>query len=250
LKAEVYYTSARQINLKITHMKKIICSIALSFLVFNIYAHALWIETNPTGKKGQQQAVKIFYGEYSEFSPEKVKDWYSDVRDFKLWLVNPDGSKSEITASPKEDYYTATFTPDKDGVYTLLVSHDAKDLGRTTLYQFNTSALVAVGKNASADIKANTNALKFQLKSGKINQPTTIEAFYKNDASDKMSVTVFSPNGWTKQIEGKNGVAEFVPEWKGKYMIEVSRMDDEKGEHHGKEYTGIWRCATYLVEIK
>ncbi|MFT4017936.1 MAG: DUF4198 domain-containing protein [Agriterribacter sp.] len=231
-------------------MKKLFVSTAMLLLSVSIYAHALWIETNATGKKGQQQDVKIFYGEYAEFSPEKVKDWYSDVKDFTLWLVAPDGQKKQLTTSPQEDHYTASFTPDKDGVYILQVSHSAKDLGRTTVYQFNTSAIVAVGKNETADVKHNLNPLKFQLKAGKVNEPVTIQAFYKDAVSEKMSVTVFSPKGWTKQIEGKNGIAEFVPEWKGKYMIEVSRSDDEKGEHHGKEYTGIWRCATYLVEIK
>ncbi|MBX3252819.1 MAG: hypothetical protein KF862_01660 [Chitinophagaceae bacterium] len=231
-------------------MKKFFLSIVLMMLTFSIYAHALWIETNATGKKGQAQEVKIFYGEYAEFSPEKVKDWYSDVKEFELWLVSPDGQKAKLGTSAKEDHYSTTFTPDKDGVYTLQVSHSAKDLGRTTVYQFNTSAIVAVGKNEAADIKNNSNPLKFQLKSGKVNEPVTIQGFYKDAASEKMSVTVFSPKGWTRQIEGKNGVAEFVPEWKGKYMIEISRSDDEKGEHYGKEYTGIWRCATYLVEIK
>ncbi|MFT3705842.1 MAG: hypothetical protein QM802_25960 [Agriterribacter sp.] len=231
-------------------MKKMLCSIFLLSLTFNIYAHALWIETNATGKKGQQQEVKIFYGEYAEFSPEKLKDWYSDVKEFTLWLVNPDGQKTKMITTPQDDHYTAAFTPDKDGVYTLQVSHSAKDLGRTTIYQFNTSATVAVGKSDQADIKNNTNPLKFQLKTGKGNEPVTIQAFYKDAASEKMSVTVFSPNGWTKQLEGKNGTVVFTPAWKGKYMIEVSRSDDEKGEHYGKEYTGIWRCATYLVEIK
>lgn len=231
-------------------MKKFFCSTLLMLLTVSIYAHALWIETNATGKKGQQQEVKIFYGEYAEFSPEKVSDWYSDVKEFTLWLVTPDGQKTKLSTVAADDHYTANFTPDKDGVYTLQVSHDAKDLGRTTLYQFNTSAAVAVGKNEAAGVKGNLNPLKFQVKSGKVNQPVNIQAFFKEAASDKMSVTVFAPSGWTKQIEGKNGVAEFTPEWKGKYMIEVSRSDEEKGTHNGKDYTAIWRCATYLLEVK
>lgn len=231
-------------------MRKILLSILFFAITSGLYAHALWIETNATGKKGQVQDVKVFYGEYAEFSPEKVKDWYSDVKDFELWLVTPDGKKTKLATSPQEDHYAAAFIPGKDGVYTLQVSHSAKDLGRTTIYQFNTSATVAVGKKEAADIKNNSNPLKFQLKSGRVNEPVIIEGFFKDAAADKMSVTVFSPKGWTKQIEGKNGMAEFVPEWKGKYMVEVSRSDEETGEHYGKAYTGVWRCATYLVEIK
>lgn len=231
-------------------MKKYFLSIALIVFSCELYAHALWIETNPSGKKGQPQEVKIFYGEYAEFSPEKIADWYSDVKEFRLWLVSPDGQKTKLNTSPAEDHYTANFTPDKDGVYTLQVSHSAKDLGRTTLYQFNSSATVSVGKNETADIQRNSNPLKFELKSGKVNQPVSIHALFNNAASDKMEVTVFAPGGWTKQLQGKNGIAEFTPEWKGKYMIEVSRSDEEKGAHHGKDYTAIWRCATFLLEIK
>lgn len=231
-------------------MKKIFFGIFLLTLSSNIFAHALWIETRAAGQKGQAQEAKIFYGEYAEFSPEKVKDWYSDVKDFSLWLVSPDNQKTKIDATAKDDHYTASFTPDKEGQYTLLISHDAKDLGHTTLYQFNTSAVVTVGKSAATNLEANSNPLKFSSKGNNLKQAITVQGFYKNAASEKLNVTVFSPNGWTKQLEGKNGVVEFVPEWKGKYMIEVSRSDDDKGEHHGKEYTGIWRCATYLIEVK
>lgn len=232
-------------------MKNILASVLLLFVSSEIFAHALWIETNATGRKGQAQEIKVFYGEYAEFSPEKVKDWYSDVKDFTLWLVTPDGQKTKLTATAAENYFAASFTPDKDGQYTLLISHDAKDLGKTTLYQFNTSAIVTVGAAKVLSTEANSNPLKFSLQQARLNQPVALQAFFKNAPSEKVNITVFSPRGWTKELKGNSsGMAEFVPEWKGKYMIEVSRTDEAKGEHHGKEYTGIWRCATYLVDVQ
>ncbi len=51
---------------------------------------------------------------------------------------SPRRTKNKIKHLTKEDHYTASFTPIRTSVYTLQVSHSAKDLGRTTLYQFNT----------------------------------------------------------------------------------------------------------------
>ncbi len=43
--------------------KTIFIMLGLLFSVSSIFAHALWIETAATGKVGQKQTVKVFYGE-------------------------------------------------------------------------------------------------------------------------------------------------------------------------------------------
>ena len=46
----------------------------ISFLnVVDVYAHALWIQTNPIEEKGQQQTVTIIYAEPGQ-TPEKISD--------------------------------------------------------------------------------------------------------------------------------------------------------------------------------
>ena len=46
----------------------------ISFLnVADVYAHALWIQTNPIEEKGQQQTVTIIYAEPGQ-TPEKISD--------------------------------------------------------------------------------------------------------------------------------------------------------------------------------
>src|SRR5690554_8190323 len=71
------------------------------------YAHALYIETSSQGKAGQRQEVKVYYSEFADGTVEKVADWYSDVKEFQLWLVHPDGQKTALETTAQEDHFTA-----------------------------------------------------------------------------------------------------------------------------------------------
>lgn len=232
-------------------MKRILLSICFFLMVLELSAHAIWIETTPVGKKGQVQQIKIYYGEYSTFSPDKVADWYSDVKAFELWLVGPDAKKVQLSTQAFDDHYESSFTPQADGNYTLLISHSAKDLGGTTIYQFNSSASVAVGKAALQEATSSGNPLKMTITGNKAGKAVAVQGFYNHAVSDKIEAVVFSPKGWTKTIEGnEKGIVEFIPEWKGKYLIEITRTDKETGQHYGKEYTSVWRSATYLTSFE
>ena len=213
------------------------------------FSHALWIETSVTGKKGVSHEVKIFYGEYSEMSPEKVADWYSDVKDFTIWLVVPGKEKTKLTVTPSEDRYTCSFTPETDGVYSIYISHDAQKLGGKTKYQFNASAAVHVGATKEGGVLVDGPPLKFSYDKNSVNKPITVNAKFNDSPADKFQTTVVSPKGWTLQIAGKDGAAKFTPEWKGKYMIEIAKTTPEKGDHNGAAYESVWRCNTRLVEV-
>ncbi len=218
-------------------------------------AHALWIKTDAVGKKGQKQLVTVLYAEPDE-DPEKLADWYSDVREFELWLVAPDGKKAKLATTAGEDRFTASFTPDQDGVYTLFTGKSAKDLGGTTVYQFNASALITVGNAQKGNNPAiNTNTLVIHadpLSVNKANSPMKLKTLVNGEKpADKLYISVTSPTGWTKNIStDENGEAEFTPLWPGSYAIEVSKSWKEQGTHYDKEYKAIWRCATITVDVK
>lgn len=232
-------------------MKSLALFVIGLFAGMSTFAHALWIETNPLGQKGKLHEIKVFYGEYAEGKPEKLEDWFSDMKEFTLWLVSADNQRIQLPVAAAEDHFTASFIPETEGQYCLQISHYAKDLGRTTKYQFNTSAIVTVGKAVTNDLAANHNPLKFSVKGGKLKQPVVLNGFFNDAATGGMDFTIFSPGGWTKTVAGDaTGSVQFVPEWKGKYMIEISRTDNEKGEHNGKQYERVWRCATYFLEVK
>ncbi|WP_442590845.1 DUF4198 domain-containing protein [Pedobacter sp. AW31-3R] len=220
-----------------------------------VFAHALWIETNTAGKVGQAHAVKIFYGEYAENERDVTSKWYSDVKELTLWLVGPDKQKIKLATTLGDDVATASFTPEKDGQYTLLVSHPAKDLAGTTQYHFLTSAAVYVGKTAAnVDGEAISNELKIFPESGlkyKVNAPVKLKAIHNGANKAEATVSVFSPSGWSKVLKTtKDGVVEFTPEWPGRYVVEVTDYQTKKGEVNGKAYESLWQGSTFSFEVK
>jgi len=216
----------------------------------NIFAHALWIQTASAAKAGQQQSVKITYAEPGG-TPEKLADWYSDIKDFELWLSGPDHKKAKLVTTTSVDYFTSEFLPEKDGVYTLSVGHTSKDLEGTTVYQFNCNAVVNVGKPAVVSEGVSPNELSiFAVSAVKVNKPVSLKGLYKNAPFEKLSITVFSPSGWSRPIvTDEKGNADFVPEWPGVYFIEASNNWKQEGKQHGNDYKSFWRTATPELHV-
>ncbi|MEJ6978988.1 DUF4198 domain-containing protein [Pedobacter sp. P351] len=222
--------------------------------VHTLFAHALWIETYYSGEAGQTQEVKLYYGEYSGNEREEISKWYSDVKDCSLWLIGPDKQKVQLKTSLMPNYALASFTPATDGVYTLLVSHDARELGGTTRYVFMASATVRVGRvSGNIQTSSNTNELRLFPQTdlvNKVNVPVKIKAFIGDGIGTGQKISVFSPSGWSREIvTGTDGTAEFTPLWPGKYVLEITDYKKTTGQHNGKNYEAIWKGATYSLEI-
>ncbi|ABG57555.1 DUF4198 domain-containing protein [Cytophaga hutchinsonii] len=217
----------------------------------NAFAHALWIETAATGKIGQKQQVAVYYGEYAEGEKDSVSHWYSDVKDVKLWLVGPDNKKVQLTTTAEAARLVADFTPAANGIYTLLADHPVKDVARTTLYQFVSSATVTVGTAATPSVTANTNSLSLTARSGyKVDKPVTVDALFKNKPNTDITYSVVTPAGWSKSFKSDaNGNLTFTPAAAGVYYVEAFYTEKITGEQNGKAYESIWRGATYLITV-
>lgn len=225
------------------------------FFASNLFAHALWIETKGTGKIGQAQEVKLFYGEYAQNERDITAKWYSDVKDLTLWLVGPDQQKIKLSTVLGDNVASASFTPEKDGQYTLVVSHPAKDLAGTTKYHFLTSTTVQVGKPAAViNPEGITNELKVFPSSGtayKVNKAVKLKTLHNGTAKAEATVSVFSPSGWSQVLTtSKDGEIEFTPVWPGRYVVEVTDFQKTKGDHNGKPYEALWQGSTYSFEVK
>lgn len=232
----------------------IIVGLLLSFTTTPLFAHALWIETTAAGKVGQKQSVKVFYGEYATNERDSIAKWYSDVKECTLWLIGPDLKKTELKLTPGVNHFEGAFTPDQNGAYTLVVSHEAKELGGTTKYHFLSSANVIVGKSTPI-VTQNPNVLKLHVDgisvNPKVNKPIQLTALIQDAAAKGKTVSVFSPNGWSKELTtDENGKVVFIPLWAGRYVIEVSDMDNIAGQHYGKDFAATWKGATYSFEVR
>ncbi|RYZ97587.1 MAG: DUF4198 domain-containing protein [Sphingobacteriaceae bacterium] len=232
-------------------------SLLIAFLLIigagQVMAHALWIETKATGKAGQPQEVKVYYGEYATNERDEVSKWYSDVKEFTLWLTAPGKPKVKLTTTPGSNFYSATFTPEGNGVYVVSVAHAPSELDGTTKYEFSSVASVAVGAVNTIDLGNIANDLKVtvdQAKNYKLNTPVKLKATRDNKPLANKSVTVFSPEGWTKEYTtDANGVISFSPAWAGRYLLEVSNYEKTAGEHNGKSYTASWQGSTSSFEV-
>lgn len=218
----------------------------------NAFAHALWIETTATGKIGQKQQIAIYYGEYAENEKDSVSHWFSDVKEVKIWLVSPDNKKVQLTTSAEATRLVADFTPSANGTYTILADHPVKEVPRTTLYQFVSSATVTVGNVVTPNNAAqNTNSLSLTANAAyKVNQSITVNALFKNKASTDITFSVVSPTGWSKSFKADaSGNLTFTPIWPGVYYVEAFYTEKTTGEQNGKAYESIWRGATYMITV-
>lgn len=220
-----------------------------------LFAHALWIETKATGTKGKPQEISVFFGEYSENNITASAKWFSDLKDFSLVLVSPSKKETKLTATSLENKYQAFFTPDEEGVYTIVMHHSVKDIYRTMKLDYNSSATVTVGNDLTGnDASANLNNISLfskEARTAKKNKTIAVQALYEGKIAEKVKLKVIAPNGWEKELATDDkGTISFIPIWTGNYMIEFAHPDKISGEHNGKKYDEIWKMATYLITVK
>ncbi|MET0945228.1 MAG: hypothetical protein ABWY22_07455, partial [Flavobacterium sp.] len=146
--------------MKSNTLKKI--SLFLFMLVASpqLFAHALWIETKATGTKGKAQEISVYFGEFSDNDITKADKWFSDLKDFSLVVISPSKKETKLSAKALDNKYQAFFTPDEEGVYTIVMHHKVKDVYGTMVLDYNSSANVTVGTAAKGnEAVANTNVI-------------------------------------------------------------------------------------------
>ncbi len=218
-----------------------------------VSAHALWIETSPSGKKGQPQEVRVFWGEFADKDISPLDKWFSDTKSYKLSVITPDKKIIPLTSAPGTDHYKAFFTPETDGVYTVVMIHSVKDLYHGSRLDYHASAAVVVGGNPGAAGSANANPLKVEAavrQTYKVNESINLGVLAEQAPAKSSEVEVVAPNGWIKKLyTDSTGTTSFTPLWPGRYMVEVAKTEKKAGDHNGKPYEAIWRCATYCIEV-
>lgn len=225
----------------------------LAFSISNVFAHALWIETSATGKKGQPQDVKVFFGEYEHNEPDTAAKWFSNLKDFKLVLTAPNGTTKVLTASPDVLFYKASFTPDQDGTYKLSIVHEVAAVYEKAKIEYYAFADVAVGTSkintvfpadAALTIRPDKHALK-------VGETAVHEVIYNKTPFANQKLTVVGPDkkGQPTATDAQ-GKFNFKPAAKGNYFLEAFTEDKTPGKLNGKDYEKTWHLVTYTTEIK
>lgn len=231
-------------------------SLLLFFLAFSVtstFAHALWIETSSTGKKGQPQDVRVFFGEYEANEPDSAAKWFSNLKQFKLVLTAPNGTTKILTAAADVTFFKASFTPDQDGTYKLSVVHEVADVYEHAKIEYYAFADVAVGKSKinSAFPAEATLTIRPEKQVLKVGESSVHKVIYKDAAFAKQKLTLV--NAARKPVETETdaeGKFTFKPEQKGNYFFEAFTEDKTAGKLNGKDYEKIWHLVTYTTEVK
>jgi hypothetical protein len=176
------------------------------------------------------------------------------MREFTLWLIAPDGKKSQLTCVPSGNHFKATFTPSAAGTYALSIDHTVTEVYGGSKVHYYALGLVAVNGSSLGVGALKENAdfllLTSTTEKHKVNAPEKVQLLYKKIAPKEGSVAVQSPEGWAKTFHAdKNGEVSFVPMWTGLYLLEGTFTEDASGQHEGKEYKRIWHCVTYCLSV-
>jgi len=241
--------------MKSNTLKKITFFLFMLVASPQLFAHALWIETKATGTKGKAQEISVYFGEFSDNDITKADKWFSDLKDFSLVVISPSKKEIKLTAKALDNKYQAFFTPDEEGVYTIVMHHKVKDVYGTMVLDYNSSATVTVGNAAKGnEAAANSNIISLFSKdviTAKQNTKINVNALYEGKIAKEQKMKVIAPNGWEKELwSNENGEVSFTPIWPGNYMVEFAYTEKASGEHNGKKYDEIWKMATYLITVK
>ncbi|RFS26959.1 hypothetical protein DVR12_04030 [Chitinophaga silvatica] len=236
-------------------MRKLLFTVLFCFSMQALFAHALWIETITTGKIGQTQEVKVYLGEYADGQRDSTQHWFSNMKDFTLYLIAPDGKKEALQCTANGNHFKATFTPTVAGTYTLSVDHTVQEVYGGSKIRYYALGLVKVNGSAEglAQLPQRTDftLLAQENKKFKVNQPTNVKFLYKQEKTPEAAeLTVQSPAGWAKKFKAdEQGAVTFQPFWSGKYMLEGTFTENISGTHEGKPFERIWHCVTYCMDV-
>lgn len=242
-------------------MKKNFLLLMMFIVTGNAFAHFMWVETNPVGKVGQKQEVKVFFGEYTYGLQEKVnEESFGKMKNFDVWVVAPDGQKTKLDVKPGELFYSGWFTPKANGTYTVVLDNDKIEVMDFTQYDFgifkthyHATAKTEVGGKATDSAAANPTGLAVVDVTKAISKEkgeTTLKVLFKGQPIKDTEVTVFISDLWSKKLTtDANGEVKFALPWSTKYIIEVTKKEEVPGKYDGKDYQFIWHCATYTLPL-
>ena len=242
-------------------LRKIMFTLMVLLMGVNpLFAHYMWVETKPTGEKGKEHEVRVYFGEYTYGLLEEVGgESFERMKKFKVWLVAPNGEKEQMTFVPSKEFYVSTFTPHSDGTYSIILDNDEIDVLDYTEYDFgifkthyHSVAKVAVGSGGSAFVSDNPSGITIvDLTEGTLKKggELSLKVLYKGEPLTDSEISIFIEDQWSKKMwTDENGQVSLTLPWDKKYIVEVTKKEEVPGEYNGLSYEFIYHCATYYID--
>lgn len=216
-------------------------------------AHYMWVETASQGQIGEQQEVKVYFGEYTYGVVEQVgSEAFNNMQNFTLYAVSPSGEKTILNTTSQEDHYLAYYTPDSEGTYTFYLDNNEIEVIDYTQYDFGifkthyhaVAKMQVGGAKQQSSINNPTGITVKSLPTD--NNKMKLQVFYKGEPLAETEAVVYVKELWNKKlITDQEGFIETNLPWDTKYIVEITYKEEIPGIYKGEEYEFIWHCVTY-----
>lgn len=228
------------------------------FLITALHARAAayWLELNGDGKVNHPVTIQLCYGSMNE-QGIRQRDTGRELHltgDFRLWLLDPQGHKSELPLAKQKDCWQAVFTPDEKGTYRIIGLNDKHPVvdrsasgGESirpidyvgTAYMAQTEEPVFIGPLQPLDMVST-------VKDGWIE----VQAFRQGKpAAAGTKLRVFNPDNWEKElILDEKGRARFYPTLKGLYIIRLDWTQSGIGTYQETPFSSTRQRCNYFLK--
>ena len=236
----------------------------LFILLFSqpLYAHNLWIETNPTGQVGESQEVSIYLGEYAYGVRDNIEENQEMIGQILVWLIHPNGETSELESSIDGNRFLTEFTPEESGSYQIaLTVNEAPvvdwrdyDLGILKTNFFST-ATIQVGTTENSKLVSAPVSGKNQLVVTPVDAisfdretPIEFEVTFNGKPLAEQEVVIGYQDKWFKSLyTDEAGKINLSLPWDDSFVIETVYTEETPGTFQGDEYEAIRHTATFRI---
>jgi uncharacterized GH25 family protein len=238
---------------------KIITLACLVLFTLNVKAHSLWIETAPKGHIEKAQIVKVYFGEYSKNKRENVEARFTEVEQFTGWAVSPSGKQIFLKFTPATNSYDASFIPEENGEYVILVENKVRDVadwrntsGKLGIVKQNyyCRATVQVGEPSSVlKLKKGETDITIQKKSQE-GKSIILKAIYQGKPLKNTTLTVRSTEAEEQKLvtDGEGEVVFNCPKT-GLYIITALLTFNTPGTYKGVAYHVFREKSTFSLTV-
>lgn len=231
-------------------LKKILLALVLA-TPLNLLAHGYWIELEGPHKAKETLTIKLIFGDY-HLAERLTGDKLDKMKDIKVFITLPDGSKQAIAMTQQNDCWKGTFVPQTDGNYTISGINDEREvqdwtkhgLGITRPVQY-LKTVYTVGKKAAEHSSGDLFDLRIQEKAKGHYEALLTK---NNTPLDTCYITVVNPAGDEEEVKtNREGKATFTTAKPGLHVISVEWIDKMPGTFKGKEYKTVRHRMDYTL---
>ncbi|PKB15667.1 hypothetical protein [Flavobacterium sp. 5] len=223
-------------------MKNFTSKLLLGFILFTTTitnAHNTYLQVKGSGKINDKVEIQIFKAEYGKEAPEKGTK-IDNLKAIKIYLIDASGSKTEITMTQTETHWQGFFVPKTTGNYQIIGINDqneVKDMSKKHLGLVRSILYLKTNYTVKTSKAIENTIFPLDITAQKQNTNYLLTAFKDKKQQANLAITVINPDGWVQTLESNEiGQANFTPNKKGLYLVNLEWIDNTKGNFKDKAF--------------